>query len=419
MYWCFRAAIAAIALLSAAANGQSTIPLTLAEAEDKALEAEPGAESLRAGASALRDRAVLAGELPDPVLRVGMNNFPLESGGFSTEGMTHAAVGIRQMFSAAQKRELGARQLRQYADAREQQGAARQRDVLMLLRHSWLDVYLHEQKLGLLRESRPFFRDLVQVSRSLYEVGRKGQQDILRAELELSRLDDRLIDGERMLAQSRAALGEWIGANAARPIAAKLPAWQAAPPLIDLLAGLDQHPLLQAADAELTARRTGVDLAEQRSKPGWALDVGYGYRQGRLPGGEPRSDLVTVGVSIDLPFLRKRSVDSSLSAALQDESAAKAGRLKLLRQVRAGLESEYAHFSELRRRIALYEERILTQANEHAAASLRAYQNDRADFADVMRGYIDDLDARSRYLELQVEYARSYAVLANLGGLPR
>ena len=74
---------------------------------------------------------------------------------------------------------------------------------------------------------------------------------------------------------------------------------------------------------------------------------------------------------------------------------------------------------DLSRRLSLYEERILGQANDHAQATLLAYQNDRGDFADVMRGYIDDLNTRIEYVRLKVERAKSYAALANLGGIPR
>ena len=69
--------------------------------------------------------------------------------------------------------------------------------------------------------------------------------------------------------------------------------------------------------------------------------------------------------------------------------------------------------------MTLYEERILVQAKDNAQAALLAYQNDRSDFADVMRGYIDDLNARIDYVRLNVEREQAYAVLANLGGIPR
>jgi outer membrane protein TolC len=162
-----------------------------------------------------------------------------------------------------------------------------------------------------------------------------------------------------------------------------------------------------------------VELAEQRSKPGWALDVGYSYRNGSLPNGDPRSDFVTVGVTVDLPFFRKKTVDSSLSAALQERSATRADKQRMQRSLESRLAAEYARWQELSRRLALYEERILVQAKDHAQASLLAYQSDRGDFADVMRGYIDDLNTRIDYVRLNVEREQAYAVLANLGGLPR
>ncbi len=415
----YRAAIAAILIVSGVAAAHAVEPLTLAEAESLALDAEPGIEALQANAAALRQRAVVAGELPDPVMRIGLNNFPLESGGFSTEGMTQAAVGFRQMFPAGDKRRLGALALRQTASARDEQGAARRREVLTATRHAWLDVFRQQRSLDLLRKSRPFFADLVDVSRSLYEVGRKGQQDVLRAQLELSRLDDRLIDNQRRLERARAVLGEWIGDDSQRPIAAALPEWSSIPVMADIETSLQQHPLLRAADADVDARDTGVDLAEQRSKPGWVLDVGYGYREGNLPNGQPRSDMITVGVAVDLPFFRRDSIDSTLSAALQERSAAKAQRDQLHRALSSRVRAEHAHFSQLSRRMELYEQQILAQASDHAAASLLAYQNDQADFANVMRAYIDDLDTRTRYIHLQVDRAASYAVLANLGGFPK
>jgi len=268
-------------------------------------------------------------------------------------------------------------------------------------------------------ESRPFFADLATITRSLYAVGRRNQQDVLRAELELSRLDDRLIDIERQQLRARAQLGQWIGDDAERRVADKLPQWDDAPPLEDLVASLQAHPALQAADARIAAQDSSVGLAEQRNRPGWALDVGYAHRNGSLPNGDPRSDFVTVGVTVDLPFFRKKSIDSTLSAALQDRSASLADKERLRRSLESQLTAEYARWQELSRRLALYEERILIQARDHAQASLLAYQNDRGNFADVMRGYIDDLNTRIDYVRLNVEHEQAYAVLANLGGIPR
>ncbi len=404
---------------STSAFAQYSVPLTLAEAEDKAIQAEPGQQAMHAKALALRELGVVAGELPDPMLRVGLNNFPLQSGGFTTEGMTSAAVGFRQVFPAGKTRTINTRRFDFLANEMNQNADARGRNVLTAARQSWLDLYYWERAHTLVLESRPFFDDLVTITRSLYSVGRKTQQDVLRAELELSRLDDRLIEIERQRSRSRAQLGEWIGSDASRPIALKLPAWTKIPPYESIQLNLLQHPQMQAAEAQIDARIAGVDLAQQRSKPGWALDLGYSYRDGSLPSGQPRSDFITLGVTVDLPFFRKRSVDSTLSAALQERSAAKSVREQTLRRLQSQLSAEFARWSDLTRRLALYNTQILAQANNNAEASMLAYQSDKGDFADVMRAYIDDLNTRIDHIRLQVERAQSYAVLANLGGLQK
>jgi outer membrane protein TolC len=395
----------------------SRAPLTLAEAEDLAMQAEPGREALEARAAGLREQAIVAGALPDPMLRVGLNNFPVQSGGFSTEAMTQASIGVRQTFPAGKTRVFSAEKFGRLADGMSERAAARSRDVRTAVREAWLDLFYLDQSRALVVESRPYFADLADVTRSLYAVGRKTQQDVLRAELELSRLDDRVIDIERRRAHARAALAEWIGDAAERPLAAALPGWESVPAIEMLQEGLQRHPALLAADAEVLASEAGIRIADERSKPGWALDLAYGYREGFLPSGQPRSDMVTLGVTFDLPFFRKKSVDSTLTAALQERTAANAAKRRLQRELRRELETAFIQWRDLTRRLSVFDGRILGQAEDHADAALLAYRSDAGDFADVMRAYVDLLNTRIDRIRLQVERAQSYAVLVNLGGL--
>jgi outer membrane protein TolC len=397
------------------AAAQQRLPLTIAEAGDLALSGEPGAAALLDSAEALQERAVAAGQLPDPMMRVGLANFPISDGGFSTEGMTQAQLGFRQAFPRA--RSLESDQFESQAQALTFNAEARKRDVLQATRHAWLDTYYAQQAEVLLTESRPFFADLMTITRSLYSVGRKSQHDVLRADLELSRLDDRLIETSRIRESSRAMLSRWLGAEANRPLAMTLPVWQSLPALEQLREQLALHPALAAADAGVGARQAAVRVAEERKKPGWALDVGYGYRDGYLPNGEPRSDFVSVAVTVDLPLFSGNRQDRRLAAALSERRAAINTQAELGARLGSKLDAEYARWTDLSRRLELYETRLLDQSRTQAQAALLAYQSDTGDFADVMRAYIDDLNARLAYLRLQVDQAKSYAVLANLGGI--
>ena len=397
------------------AMAQERVPLTLAEAEDQVRGGEPGQLALLAQAEAMQERAVAAGSLPDPVLRVGLANYPISGGSFSTEGMTQAQLGLRQSFPRG--RAHGTEKLRAQAEVYNQDAGARGRDVLAAVRIAWLDAFYSQRAWELMSESRPFFVDLVTITRSLYAVGRKSQYDVLRAELELSRLDDRLIKTSLAKAEAQAELSRWLGQDAYRPVAMKLPGWDRLPSLEDLRAGLAGHPSIAAAEAGVAAQQAAVSIAEERKKPGWSLDVGYGYREGFLPDGTPRSDFVSLSVSVDLPFFGKNSQDRRLAAALGDRSAARQSKVEVTARLRSALDTEFARWNDITHRLTLYETQILAQSKDQVQAALLAYQSDNGDFSDVMRGYIDDLNARLEHIRLQVQRSQSYAKLANLGGV--
>ena len=97
-------------LFAAYANAQQDFPLTLAAAEDIAIEQEPGRDAMLAKAEAYDDESVAAGQMPDLKLRVGIANFPIQSGGFTTEGMTQAQLGLRMEFPPGGSLEANTRQ---------------------------------------------------------------------------------------------------------------------------------------------------------------------------------------------------------------------------------------------------------------------------------------------------------------------
>lgn len=400
-------------------SAQQRIPLTLGAAEDLALEQEPGRDALLAQAEAYDEESVAVGQLPDLKLRLGLANYPLEHGGFTTEGMTQAQLGLRMEVPRGGKLEASTRQYESLAVEMRESADERSRDVLTSVRNAWLNTYYWQRTRRIVDEVRPFFADLVTVTRSLYSVGSRNQQDLLRAELELSRLDDRLIDINNQHRRAIAVLSEWIGREADRPIAENLPSWQTAPSLATMQSSLLGHPAVRAAEARIEAKEARIDVAEEDYKSGWVWDLGYGYRDGRLPDGTSRSDFISLSVTMDLPFFQENRQDRRLASAFSERRAAEASKTELLRRLNSQLEAEYAQWVELDKRIELYEQQILTLAENNAQAALVAYQSDAADFADVMRAYIDDLNTRVDHIRLQVERAQSYATLANLGGLPR
>ncbi|MEQ8486756.1 MAG: TolC family protein [Pseudomonadales bacterium] len=412
---CITCAVA-LACLSLATSVAAE-PLPLDEAEALALAQEPGREALLARAQALDSVAIARSQLPDPSLRLGLANVPIESGGFRTEGMTQVQLGLRQAFPPGATLKLREREYELLSRELVESAEGRRREVLESVRRAWLGAYYWGQAARIIGDSKPFFDDLVTVTGSLYQVGQKSQQDVLRAELELSRLEERLISIDEQRAAAVAALAEWVGGSARRPVAGDLPAWEVDASLEALTEALTEHPALRSAQARIDAQGAATDVARQRYKPGWAVDLGYGYRDGGLPNGESRSDFVSVSVTVDLPFFTANRQDREVAAAVAQEGAAVGTRDALLRQLKSRLDGQFARSQHLERQIDLYQQAILQQSEEHAQAALSAYRSEAGDFADVMRGYIDDLNARLELVRLRVERAKALAALANLGGL--
>ena len=396
----------------------SNQPLTLADAERQALHDEPGTVALLEQAAAFDELAVAAGELPDPQLRFGAANLPLEGGGFRTEGMSQAQLGVRQVFPPVTSRTAASDRYLALGSERRAQAEKRRRQVLLAARSAWLGAYQEARSRQLVLDAQALFANLVTITRSLYAVGAKNQQDLLRAELELSHLQARLIAIEERETTARAELGRWLGADAPSPLA-DLPDWPVLPPLDDLRTALGEHPALVAAAANVAASDAGVALARSRFRPNWTLDAAYAYRDGGLPDGSPRSDFFSVAATLSAPLFTANRQHRSLRAAEAQRRSAAATHADLQRRLEGDLLREHSRWLDLGRRLTLYEDVLLAQATANAEAALAAYRSETADFADVMRSYIHDLEVRLEHIQLGVDRRRSHAELAYLAGFER
>ena len=119
--------------------------------------------------------------------------------------------------------------------------------------------------------------------------------------------------------------------------------------------------------------------------------------------GRDRADLVTVGVSIDMPLFSTRRQDSEVAAAGSRVEAVKTERLLQLRQMLAGYDTARASYDRISERLALYQTQLLPQSHEAAEAALNAYTSDDGDFAEVVRARIAELNAQLAIIELKAE----------------
>ena len=402
--------------LTLQAEGVGT-PLDLDVAIELAVRNDPWLSSSSYRESALSDQAVAAAELPDPRVNIMAANFPLDSFDIRQEPMTQLAIGVSQMFPRGDSLNLARQQRQQLASQEPLLRFDRQAKVTATTAQLWLEVYRAQQSIALIEADRGLFVQLVDVTRAGYAsaLGRARQPDLIRAQLDMTRLEDRLTMLRQQLEAAQQRLSEWIGVAANQAVTQTPPMRTPAVDLDTLLIAtsnqeqtyerIRRHPALLAFDLRLAAMATGVELARQKYKPEWGLSAQYGYRaDDRM--GRSRADLFSVGLTFDLPIFTDRRQDKEVSAAQSLTDASRADKDLLARQLMAELRATVVQLQRLAERNTLYQSQLLPQMAEQAEASLAAYDNDDGDFAEAVRARIAELNARIDALTIAVEQLR-------------
>ncbi|WP_057833015.1 TolC family protein [Colwellia sp. TT2012] len=369
-----------------------------------------------------------AATMPDPKMSIGLANLPTDGFDFSQEGMTQLKVGITQMFPRGDSLAIKNQQLRIESEAYPFQRADRKAKIAVTVGTLWLDAFRVQQSISLIEKNRSLFEQLADVAQASYSsaLGKTRQQDIVRAQLELTRLDDRL----DILAQQKNAylgmLAQWLStafttsANSQQDAISQLHNIQLAQqlPQLDLLNNklvygktwlsvevlakhFANHPAVFALDKKISASKTGIHLAEQQYQPEWGVNASYGYR-GNDPMGNSRSDFLSVGITFDLPLFTENRQDMVVKSAISKTEAVKTEKILLLRQLLGAFSSAKGRLLRLEQRKMLYRTRLLPQVEDQAEASLTAYTNDYGDFAEVVRSRIAVLNANIDDLGIQV-----------------
>lgn len=388
--------------------------LTLATSEQLALSADPAVTAREARALALQDQAVADGQLPDPKLLVGVWNVPLDDFSMKKEPSSQLRTGIRQAFPRGNS--LRYRRGRTEWLSKAETAATRnvRAEIRRDVRETFLELYYQEQAARIIDRSRKLFEQLVEITRAHYASGRVSQQDVLQAQLELSRLDDRATRISQASDVQRAALSRWVGEAAWRPLDPQFPPLHALPARAQLEAALPEHPAIRAASATVEANQQRVKEAREQYKPGFDVGVEYRKRFGNNADGSDRPDQMAAMVTLDLPLFTEKRQDKHLAASQQQAEAAIQTREQKLREMQRTLAADYARWLRFGEQQKLYHDRLLREAGDNAEAAVNAYQSGLNEFTTLMRARITELDVRLQDIRIRVDRARTQARLLYL-----
>ncbi len=389
-----------VLLFSAAGVCAAAEPMTFEQALVRAQAGAPSLQAKRLGVDAAKSSSVAAGELPDPKLAIGIDNFPISgpsAGKFGPDEMTMARVGLEQDMPNGSKR--SARQEQAKADIQIAQAQVRgtAREVRLGAGLAWIDLYYARRALSVIDEAQKRLSPLLDTAPSGVASGRVRPGEAVEPELWRAQLADRRSELQAEAVRAKAQLVRWTGDTEADILG---------PPLsndIDsnaLRADLDLHPILGLANADNARADAQVIAARAEARPDWGWDVAYQRRDSRW------GDMVSAGVKISLPLFAARRQDPVIAARVIDANRARVEREASLRELVAQFEGDLAdhmmHHEQWTRSV----ETLVPLAQRRADFETSSYGAGSAILSDVLKAFTDLADAKLIALQRETVLSR-------------
>lgn len=404
----WRLAITVVLLAASTYCAAAEIPLTLAEAQRLAVQRSRQLNGIESSATASREMAAASGQRPDPVLKFGIDNVPVDGpdkGSLSRDFMTMRRIGLSQELTRSDKRHWRAQGYALTADKADAEKAAAtaaiQRDTAI----AWIERYYTEQMSTLAAELEAQTRTEIEAAQASYRAGRGSQADVLAARTTLAMAADRSSETIRRARIAATDLARWVGADAGRPLTGQPPVDTIALDPSRLDTQIVHHPQLAVLARDVDIAQAAVKLAEAEKKSDWSVELAFQQR------GSGYSNMVSVGLSVPLQWNSKNKQDRELGARLATVGQVRAEREEAERGYLAEVRGMLFDWESGRERIARYERQLLPLARDRTQAELAAYKGGKASLSDVLQGRRDETELRLQELQLRMDTARVWARL--------
>jgi outer membrane protein TolC len=390
-----------------ALHAQSPKPLSLDEALSIAQARAPSLNAIAYGAQASNAQAISAGQLPDPVLRAGVDNLPIngpDAYSLDRDFMTMRRIGIMQEYVSSEKRQLMRR--RSELDAARLEKTRNtlmtnlRRDVAM----AWLERYFAVKSRELLKALEAEVDVQLQTLESQLRAGKATAVESPMAAAMLLQTRDRVLMADKQERLANIALARWLGDDARRE--------PGAPPNFEVLAldpanpnVITSAPPLQEHEREIDIAKAELAISEKNKSPNWSWEFAYQQR------GSDYSNMISFGVSVPLTLNSANRQDQDVAAKRAQIEQAEQVHEEMVREARSGVTSAYTEWQSLIERRKRLGDALLPVARQRIELSLAAYRAGQASLAAVLEARRAEVEARMQLLDLEREAARLWAQL--------
>jgi cobalt-zinc-cadmium efflux system outer membrane protein len=370
---------------------------SLEQAQASALANNPEVRLALRRVAVAEARQPAAGALDDPTLMYRAWGVPVQSPYDLNQAQNMFMIG--QNFPGPGKRALRSQVAGEEIAIAKAQLEAVKRDAMARVRTAFYAIQRNNQEMRIHDEQVALARQGMEAARIKYTVGRVPQQDVLKAQVALTKLVDHLVTLETDGAMARATLNTLMGRDPGAPVevvgeyavAVRLPS------LLELeRTALENRPELVAASLTVQQGETRTKLAEKAYTPDYSVSGGYML----MPSGSMTRNNYSAELSMTLPWLNRRRHDAEIAEAKTDTAVRQADYDNQRAVVFLQIQEALIRANAARKLVDLYHNTLRPQAEATLKATAAAYQADRTDFLNL-------LDSQNMSLDVDISYFRS------------
>lgn len=416
-----RTAIGSAALLmvaAVAATAQSSPPpLRLHEVYAEVEGRNAMIQAASATADAARQRQRAAATLPDPQLQLGVMNASLPGLETNMPSSMAPSIQLMQMVPTAGKLALSGRIARQETSMTEAAADEVRWEMRARAAMAFYEIYQADRQLAVMRETFGLLRTFEQVARSMYGAGVGRQSDVLRAGVEVARMEAEIRRMEAMRSGAAARLNAVMNRPGSSPVgAAELPALPSQLPSLDTLIQWSDgtRPMLARGRTAIEQARTRRQLAGREIWPDLQVGLQYGQRPAEM--GTERMGSLMVGFSIPVFAGRRQYAMRRETEAMTRMAEAELTDMRA--QVSAEIAELMAGLDRDRTLVRLYRTDVLPQAEANVQSALASYRAGGVDFMTLIDAQMTANQYRQELSRLVADYGTLLAELEMTVGRP-
>jgi outer membrane protein TolC len=407
--------ILAIMALSAAAQTPDA-RVSLRDLTSVAIRNNPEIVAAQKKYEAARQRPTQESSLPDPMISVGYNSVgnPLPGAGLGSQVLANVGVMVSQEVPFPGKLKLKGDMASKEAQAEFQQYQAVQLAVISRLKQAYYRLQYTYAATDLLVRDRDLLEKLLKVTEDRYSVGRAMQQDVFKAQTQLSILETRLVKLEQerrsRCAEIDSILNRAAGTPVGRPEDVK--PRELSVTLEDLFASARLNSPMLGRDRKMIERSDlAVNMARKEYYPDVTLNAGY-YNMGSMP---PMYEL-RADFKVPIYFWRKQR--AGVNEQVSTQSEARRTYEATDQSLRYLIQNDFLMAQASARLMRLYIQTVVPQGNLALESSLSTYETGSVDFLSVLSNFTVVLDYEMNYYDEALNYALALSRLEEMTGQP-